>query len=238
MSGSAKIGAFFDLDGTLLPPPSLESRFFAHLLASGEISGANIARWLGRCARTILRDRSAAIEANKLYLAELRESLVAEWTDAAPDSSSFFLDGMAQLAWHHAQGHRVFLVTGTLAPLARAIAQHFPCPVDIVSSELEIFDGHWTGWLLGAHMSGKEKARAIRELAAQYGLDLSQSYGYGDHASDIPMLEAAGNPAVVNPSRRVARLARMHGWRICSWCESSATSQDRHTRILRPTEAQ
>jgi HAD superfamily hydrolase (TIGR01490 family) len=239
MNASAKIGAFFDLDGTLIAPPSLEWRFLAHLFARDEVSGENLARWLRHCAKTILRDRLAAIEGNKLYLAGLRASLVAEWMAAgAPNSPPFFLDGMARLAWHHAQGHRIFLVTGSLAPLARAIAQHFPCPVKIIATEPEVFDGHWTGWPAGGHMSGNAKARAIRELAAQYGLELGESHAYGNHIADLPMLEAVGNPVAVNPSRRLARMARTRGWRIYKWHELQATAQAGRANLFAPTEAQ
>jgi HAD superfamily hydrolase (TIGR01490 family) len=239
MNDSAKIGAFFDLDGTLIAPPSLEWRFLAHLLAYDEVSRANLVLWLGHCAKNILCDRHSAIEGNKLYLAGLHESLVAKWTAAgAPNSPPVFLEGMTRIAWHHGHGHRVFLVTGTLAPLARAIAQHFPCPVEIVASELEVFDGHWTGWLAGEHMSGKAKAGAIRALAAQYGLELGESHAYGNHIADLPMLEAVGNPVAVNPSRRLARLARTRGWRIYKWHEWQATAQAGRANLFAPTEAQ
>jgi HAD superfamily hydrolase (TIGR01490 family) len=236
MNASLKIGAFFDLDGTLVSGPSLEWRFFAHLLACDEISCANLARWLKQCARMIWIDRFAAIEANKLYLAALRESLAVEWTGA--DTSLLFPDGTERLAWHRAQGHRVFFITGTLAPLARAMAQHFPCPVEIIASELEVFDGHWTGWLVGKHMSGKAKASAIRALAARYGLELNQSYAYGNDISDLPMLDAVGNPVVVNPSNRLARLVRTRGWRIHNWYKSQPASLVGRTHVTTPTVAQ
>jgi HAD superfamily hydrolase (TIGR01490 family) len=239
MNVAAKIGAFFDLDGTLIAPPSLEWRFLAHLFACDEVSGANLARWLGHCAKTILRDRLAAIEANKLYLAGLRESLVGKWTAAgAPNWPPFFLEGMTRIDWHHGHGHRVFLVTGTLAPLARAIAQHFPCPVKIVATEPEVFDGHWTGWLAGEHVSGKAKACAIRALVGEHDLELGKSYAYGNHMTDLPMLEAVGNPVAVNPSRRLARLARARGWRIYKWHELQATAQAGRANLFAPTEAQ
>ena len=238
MNESSEIGVFFDLDGTLIAPPSLEWRFLAHLLACKQVSRANLMLWLRHWAKNILLDRHTAIEANKLYLAGLHESLVAEWTAAGPPNSpAFFLEGMARLTWHHAQGHRVFLVTGTPAPLAHSIAPHLPCPVEIVASELDVFSGRWTGWLAGAHMSGKAKACAIRALAARYGLELSQSYAYGNHRADLPLLEAVGNPVTVNPSGRLARLARTRGWRICNWRETQDAAQAGRTNLLTPTEA-
>jgi HAD superfamily hydrolase (TIGR01490 family) len=221
VNSSAKIGAFFDLDGTLIASPSLEWRFLAHLLARDEISRANVLGWLKHCVKTFLLDRLAAVERNKLYLAGLPESLVADWTAAGmPYAPPFFIDGLARLAWHHAQGHRVFLVSGTLAPLARAIAQHFPCPIEIVASQPDALDGHWTGWLAGEHMSGNAKTCALQRLAAQYQLDLKESFAYGNHKDDISMLESVGNPVAVNPSWRLTRAARMRGWRIFKWQKS------------------
>jgi len=238
MNVPANIGAFFDLDGTLIPAPSLEWRFLAHLLAHEEVSRANLILWLRHCAKNILRDRHAAIEANKLYLAGLPESLLAEWTAAgAPNSPPFFLRGMARLAWHHAQGHRVFLVTGTLAPLARAIARNLPCPVEIIANELEVLDGHWTGWLAREHMGGKAKADAIQALATRNGLELRQSHAYGNYVADLPMLESVGNPVAVNPSRRLAHVARTRGWPIYKWRESLTSAKTTHTRLFTPTEA-
>jgi HAD superfamily hydrolase (TIGR01490 family) len=239
MNVPAKIGAFFDLDGTLIPPPSLEWRFLAHLLACQEVTRANLLLWLRRCAMNFLRDRHAAIEGNKLYLAGLPESLVDDWAAAGgPNSPRCFLQGMTRLAWHHAQEHRVFLVTGALAPLARTIAQSFPCAVEIVASEPEVFGGHWTGCLVGQHMSGKAKGCAIRALAAQYDVELGQSHAYGNDVADLPMLEAVGNPVAVNPSRRLARLARTRGWPIYKWHESQPSVKTTHTRLFTPTEAQ
>jgi HAD superfamily hydrolase (TIGR01490 family) len=238
MKDSAKIAAFFDLDGTLIASPSLEWRFLAHLFSCDEVSAVNLRSWLRHCARTIWRDRLAAIEDNKLYLAGLRESLVAEWMAiGSPNSLPVFVEGLAQLAWHHAQGHRIFIITGTLTPLARAIAHNFPCPVEIVASEPEVFDGHWTGWLAGEHMSREAKAHAISECAAQHCLELSASFAYGNHTADLPMLETVGNPVAVNPSRRLARLARTHGWRISEWREIQTAMQAGRTNLLTSTEA-
>jgi hypothetical protein len=39
MNSPQNVGAFFDLDGTLLPPPSLEWRFIGYLLERDQISG-------------------------------------------------------------------------------------------------------------------------------------------------------------------------------------------------------
>jgi phosphoserine phosphatase len=218
MISSTQIGAFFDLDGTLLAPPSLEWRFISYLLARDEMSGPSLARWLGYCAQHVLRDPLAAFKGDKRYLAGLRESLVADWSNSpAGRKLPFFAEGIACMAWHHGQRHQIFLLTGTLAPLARAIAPQLPCPAEIHATELEVLGRHWSGSLAGSHMSGETKGRAIRVIAAQRNLALAQSFAYGNEMADLAMLEAVGHPVAVNPSLRLAIQTRRRAWSICRW---------------------
>src|SRR5271155_2109317 len=122
---SETVGAFFDIDGTLLAAPSLEWRFVAYLLERNEISSEQVGRWLAHFAGTFWRNLHGAIEGNKRYLSGISEALVNDWEKSlAPgscrgDSLPFFEEALQRIAWHSAQGHRVFLVSGALAPLAR-----------------------------------------------------------------------------------------------------------------------
>jgi HAD superfamily hydrolase (TIGR01490 family) len=238
MNSAAQIAAFFDLDGTLLAPPSLEWRFIGYLLARDEIRSRHVACWLAHCAAAILRDPHAATEGNKLYLAGLRESLVGDWSNShAGLEFPFFPQGIARMAWHHAQQHQIFLVTGTLAPLARAIVRQLPCPVEVCATELEVRNHSWTGLLAGSHMSAEEKARAVRTIGAQRNLVLSHSYAYGNHTADLAMLEAAGHPMAVNPSARLASRARKHRWGICRWDHPHAATSTARKNLLTPERA-
>jgi len=213
-----RIGAFFDLDGTLLPKPSLEWRFLGHLLARDEITSAAALRWLGNWAKAVLRNFRAAVDENKSYLAGLPESLAREWANSLePGSPQMFSEGLARLSWHITQQHQVFFVSGTPGFLARAIARSLPGRIEVIASELEVCSGYWTGRLAGAHMSGKAKCRAVRALAEQRGLRLDLSYAYGDQIADVPMLEAVGHPFAVNPVARLRRIARRRGWPVFNW---------------------
>jgi HAD superfamily hydrolase (TIGR01490 family) len=220
VSDSEKIGAFFDLDGTLLAPRSLEWNFITFLLARDEIRTANVTRWLAHSAKNILRDPREATLGNKHYLAGIPETIVADWEHAFSSTTPpLFIEGTNRMKWHLERRHRVFLVTGTLAPLARAIVRHMPCGVEVCATELEIRDGRFTGRLAGAHLGYEEKARVLQEAAAAYGIAPARSYAYGNQMSDLRMLETVGNPAAVNPSWRLERAARKRGWNISRWIE-------------------
>jgi len=220
------IGAFFDLDGTLLGPPSLERRFLRYLRWRGEFGAADGARWLARFLQRAALNWSAATVGNKAHLAGIRVATVDGFARLlARRPPALFPAPLERLAWHSAQGHKIFLVSGTLAPLARTIARQLPCSLAVGATELEVRENGageqpqrcWTGEIAGEAICGPGKAQAIERLAAAHGLDLSRSYAYGDAWSDRWMLERVGHPAVVNPSWRLARLARRRGWAILNW---------------------
>src|SRR6266446_1567097 len=62
------IAAFFDLNGTLLAPPSLERRFFRMLRYRREIPTTNYFLWLMEALRLLPRGVNAILHANKMYL--------------------------------------------------------------------------------------------------------------------------------------------------------------------------
>jgi putative phosphoserine phosphatase/1-acylglycerol-3-phosphate O-acyltransferase len=232
MKAPPKIAAFFDFDGTLLAPPSLEWRFIGYLLERDEITTVNVARWAAHTGRSFLSRGDSAVRANKHYLTGIRESVVEEWEKTiATGSLPLLVGGIECMHWHLERQHRVVLVTGTLAPLVRAIARHLPCGVQVRGTELEIVDGCFTGRIAGTHLSFEQKARLIRQEASKCALDLSQSFAYGNEMSDARMLEAVGRPATVNASWSLKRKARNCGWTICSWTESCETGRGTNTAL-------
>ncbi|MGC2293943.1 MAG: HAD-IB family phosphatase [Candidatus Acidiferrales bacterium] len=233
------IGAFFDLDGTLLPAPSLEWRFIGYLLERNEISSAQVTAWLAHFAASILRNPQEAIAGNKYYLAGINTSLASDWENSLPpisaneDSLPLFARGLKQIAWHHAQAHQIFLITGTLAPLAQILAKRIAAqtqaPIEIQATRLEVnrqgwhshswlySSAEWTGRRATQHMSKEAKSDALEAVATTHNINLAQSYAYGDTSADIPMLEAVAQPRAVNPSNHLAQIAKKHRWAILNW---------------------
>lgn len=240
MNGPTSIAAFFDLDGTLLPPPSLEWRFISYLLWHDRLGTPNILRWLARAGFSLHQGPRQAFEANKQYVAGLPESLVEDWmkscgaSESNPKTLNFFHEGLNRIEWHQSQNHRVFLVSGTLAPLARCVANRLPGNVQVIATELAIcvpaakFGGEsalkenlhppiWTGQIRGEHMVGLAKSHALRGMAVQQELDLAKCYAYGDSWADRAMLESVGFPVAVDPSSALAMLAKKRGWPVSNW---------------------
>jgi len=62
-------------------------------------------------------------------------------------------------------------------------------------------------------MIADAKARALIAQCAVLGLDRSACSAYGDHASDLAMLEAVGDPVVVGTDPVLTARAADGGWR-------------------------
>ncbi len=135
----------------------------------------------------------------------------------------FFEAGVKRVAWHVRQGHAIVIVSGTLEPLAKAAAQALEAElaarglagtIRVCATRLEEINGRWTGRIVGQAMFGEAKARAVRKLAVEMGLSLSQCWAYGDCAKDRWMLAAVGNLMAVNPTPKLARMAQKRGWPV------------------------
>ena len=249
---SCRIAAFFDVDGTLMPRPSLERRYFRVLRWRRAVPARNYWTWLKEAVQLLPLGINAVVHANKMYLRGvpiLSESDGGHGSDSPGHKSGhqgkgqasapprcnprwpvppFFPEAIERVARHAKQGHAIVLVSGTLEPLANAAARaleveltarDIAAKIRICATRLEENGGKWTGRILDEAMFGEAKARAVRKVAQELKLDLSHCWAYGDSANDRWMLAAVGNPAAVNPSRKLARIARRRGWFMARWKE-------------------
>lgn len=113
---------------------------------------------------------------------------------------------------HRAEGRKIYIVSSAPEEVVYPIARHFSAD-GVVATRAEIVDGLYTG-KLAFYCFGQAKADAMRSFAKKLRIDLVGSYAYSDSATDLPMLEAVGHPAAVNPSRELRREAESREWQI------------------------
>lgn len=92
------IAAFFDLDGTLIPGPSLERRFFRVLRYRREIPAKNYLAWLKEAVRLMPRGMNTVVYANKMYLQGVKgldESDGENRSDSSGHTSGHQAEGQA-----------------------------------------------------------------------------------------------------------------------------------------------
>lgn len=123
-----------------------------------------------------------------------------------PQSSIFLND-------FKSKGYEIYFISSTFEPLA-CLLRDFYGFGQVIATQLEIRDHHYTGAISGNICYGSEKLRQIERVAENDHLNLADSYAFSDHISDIPMLEKVGHPVVVNPQGRLKRIAQQRGWEI------------------------
>ena len=110
-------------------------------------------------------------------------------------------------------GYRLVLVSGGLDFAIAPAVRHFGFD-DVIANRLVYENGIATGQIAPPLLAEQAKVEAIRSYCRQYNVETAQSKAYSDSLSDLPMLEAVGIPAAVNPERRLRRVAAERGWPI------------------------
>lgn len=219
------IGAFFDVDGTLYTANM--SRGLAQYVA--EHGGKWRVRWY--LARNMpyyyLRQLGWMSEEDfrKPWVASLG-GLVKGWSAAQGDTAFRWIaeqyiqptaqpEVIVRLREHIAQGHLTLLVSAMLTPALKLLGDALGV-TDVIGTNLEFADGHFTGRVLPPICTGAEKERLVRRWIETRGivLDWNTSYAYADSISDVKLLEMVGHPVAVNPDPQLDALARAKGWEI------------------------
>src|SRR5947209_3548203 len=217
---AASSAAFFDLDRTLMEGSSA-FQFGRAAYRAGLMNRRRLVAdaW----ANVRFRLRGATDEATHALRDRISESLAGVRVRDLQRLGAPVLAGvlprvypqMLEIAHEHQEaGRRVFIATAASQELAELLAHVLVLDGGIGSQFSKVSDGVYTGEPTGLFIYGEDKARAIEQLAAREGIDLSASYGYSDSASDLPMLRLVGHAVVVNPDRELLRVAREEGWDV------------------------
>ncbi len=120
-----------------------------------------------------------------------------------------------EIRFHQQSGAAVVLVSGSMEACVNPIAEELGIRHCLVTS-LENNNGIYTGKINGIPNIGNGKVKKIKEFIEKNykDVDLSKCFAYGDHESDISMLEYVGNPVVVGKNEFLIKIAKKSGWKI------------------------
>jgi HAD superfamily hydrolase (TIGR01490 family) len=212
--------AFFDVDNTLMRGASL-FHVGRKMYQRGSFRLRDAAGFAVKQGRFLLRgenlkDIHAVRDAAMALGAGLLVSDVKAMGEEVYDEiiASKIWPGTRALADQHLRaGRRVWLVTATPLPVAEVIADRLGL-TGALGTVGEIFDGAYTGQLIGGILHGEVKAEAVAELAHLEGLSLDRCWAYSDSYNDVPLLSMVGNPVAINPDSRLRKHARARNWPV------------------------
>jgi HAD superfamily hydrolase (TIGR01490 family) len=213
------IAAFFDVDNTIVPGPSLEQLFFRYLISKGVLKTRDIAGTLSFILRCSMDLSGMAMRSRRIYLTGKPVPLIEQLADQCFEEvirHRISRKARTQITDHQARGHRVVLITGSLDLLVRRVSQELKAD-DFIASDTERHEGHFTGKIRLPVPYGHGKKYWLVTYAEKRGVNLPASYAYGDSPRDRWVFEQVGHPRAVNPGWRLRRMARREGWEILEW---------------------
>jgi HAD superfamily hydrolase (TIGR01490 family) len=183
--------AFFDVDGTIIGANSGKSLVFQ----------AYKKRMMSRF------DLIRAINLSFLYKYNLREEIkiinsMVSWVKGLPEKTileissevastilipSIFSEVKAELEYHRSKKAKVVILSSALRPVCMALADHLGFD-DILSSELEVKDGYYTGRPIGYLCFGEEKAIRLKKYCEINNTAPEKAWFYGDTIPDLNAL--------------------------------------------------
>lgn len=211
-----RIGAFFDLDRTLIAGFSAAA-FVRELVRLGKIDALAMTQGIAAAARFSLGGIgfSGFVAETVGLLRGMPERELVEmgerlFTDGL--ATAIYPESRALVRAHQRKGHTVAVVSSALPyqvdPIARELGiAHVMC------TRLRLDrDGAITGEVAHPSCYGVGKATAARDFAAARGIELARSFFYTDSDEDLPLLDIVGRPRPINPSRALAAIAARRGW--------------------------
>jgi HAD superfamily hydrolase (TIGR01490 family) len=126
--------------------------------------------------------------------------------------------GVELVRRHRRDKHLCAIVTSTNTFITAPIAREFG--VDhLVATGLEVRDGRFTGKPSGTPCFREGKITCVEEWLADQGRILASFtaiWFYSDSQNDLPLLEYATHPVVVDPDEVLRGVAVKRGWQIIS----------------------
>ncbi|MEB3069384.1 HAD family hydrolase [[Mycobacterium] vasticus] len=214
----ARIGAFFDLDGTLVSGFTATAhagdRIRRRQARAGEVLGvveAAVRYRLGRMQFERLLMRAAGY---------LRGESIGELDGVG---ARLFADHIAERVYPHMReivrahqqaGHTVVLSSSALTIHAEPVARFLGIG-RVLCNRFELDDhGVLTGGVVKPVVWGAQKAAAVQQFCAKNGIELADSFFYADGDEDAALMSVVGHPRPVNPRPGLAALAARHGWPV------------------------
>ncbi len=212
--------AFFDLDKTIIAGSSSlafgKPLYRAGFLRKGHLLRLGIGQFtymlFGADEDALERARDEMLDlVSGWHKAEI-DAIVAQTLDEVIEPL-VFAEALFLIDEHMRAGRRVYVVSASpeefVTPIAKMVGIDNVIATRIRTDGLGRYVPE-----LERYVMGPGKADAMIEAADLDGIDLEGSYAYTDSFTDMPMLEAVGNPVAVNPEKELREAALENEWPI------------------------
>lgn len=211
------IGAFFDLDKTLIRNFSAKEFMQARVLSGKMTTQEILAQFSGILVYAGGNRNFAGLAAvsakgvkgidEKVFL-EMGEDVFLKHL-----SDEVYPEARELVAAHMEKGHTLAIISAATPYQVDPVARDFGIE-HVMCTRMEVKNGKFTGEIVQPACWGDGKAFAAKKLAEDHNLDLAKSYFYTDSSEDMPLLEIVGKPRPMNPDTKLSAIAFKNDWPI------------------------
>ena len=218
---SSDVLAVFDLDHTLVPHDS-DEQWVAFLVDEGVLDRGQWDAANRELIARFNRGEAGTIEFTEFYLSTLMRfddatlSRLRERYLEVKVRPRIVPDARALVERHRSAGDLIIVTTAVIRFLSEPVAAEFGI-TDVIATEAERFDGHYTGRVAGVPNAREGKFERLLMFLAARGqrlTDFRQIYAYCDSLNDLPLLSQVSNPVAVNADPVLSAHARHMGWPV------------------------
>lgn len=119
------------------------------------------------------------------------------------------------LETHRQSGDHLLVITSTNRFIVEPICDALGID-DLLATELEIIDGHFTGKFSGIPTFREGKVERFNQWLAEHPQHREKSYFYSDSINDLPLLLQVETPIAVDPDNSLRDEANRRNWEIIS----------------------
>ena len=211
--------AFFDIDGTI-SREGLISEMFKKMIKYELIDSS---KWSNEVEPAFTRWDKRVGDYDD-YL----QKMVDIYTETVRNTSEFHIAYIARrvieqkgdrvytysrerIRMHRERGDLVVAISGSPVELVREMSEKYGMD-DYRGTVYQVnAQGLYSGEIIPM-WDAESKRRAVLELAEKHGVDLAESFAYGDTNGDFSMLRLVGNPVAINPTRELLSRIREDDW--------------------------
>jgi len=213
----SRIGAFFDMDKTLISENS-GSLFMKYRYQRGEIDGLELLKGIGAYLQYklgVLDIRNWTKNMMVQFRGRSEEELQKEalqWFDEMV-VDTLYPEAEQLVREHRAAGHVVAIVSGATKFVVRPLAARLGIE-HMLYTRLEVEGGLFTGRVIEPICFGEGKIYWLQQFIEEHEVDLARSWFYSDSITDRSLFDLVGHPVTVNPDPLLYREALRRRWPV------------------------
>ncbi|MFJ8209818.1 HAD family hydrolase [Streptomyces sp. NPDC096033] len=204
---------FSDVDETLITVKSMFDFLRYQLVRRQGAAGEEEYERIMTVVHRRVADGTPRADINRFYYGhysgesvETVGRLAEDWfAERTASGRGFYIESTREaLTAHRARGAAVVLVSGSFPPLLEPIAREVGADAVLCTRPL-VADGRYTGEVGTPVIGAGRRAAVLGKLESRPDVDPHDCWAYGDHVSDLAMLELVGHPVAVGEDEELRR---------------------------------